>query len=70
MSYFVLGLDYQDLSGKTDYLQFFIKTTGNDTVIYSYEQVVTGTERIIVNRTYPNIRAQQFRWYYDAHKVT
>ena len=68
MSFITMGLDYRDMSGATDYLQFFIETTANSTVIYSYEQAVTGTERIVINRTYPNVRAQQFRWYYDAHR--
>ena len=69
MSYITLGIDFQDLSGKTDHLQFFIKTVANDTVVYSYSQNVTGTERIVINKTYLNIRGEQWSWHYDAHRT-
>jgi PKD repeat protein len=64
-----MGIDYYDASGLTDNLIFTIKLLSNNTVMYTTSQPIAGATRVIINQTYPNIRGQQWQWYYDAHRT-
>lgn len=68
MSYMTMGLDYLDISGKTDAIQFYVRLVDNNTVMFSRNYSVSGAQHILVNYTVPNVRTQQWKWWYDAHR--
>ena len=68
-SFMTMGVDYRDMSGNTDYLMLTVKNVVNGTIIYSYNTTVTGTQQIVVNKTVLNVRGEQYRWWYDAHRT-
>jgi hypothetical protein len=68
-SFMTMGIDYTDTTGNTDNLIFTIKLENNNTVMYTTSQAVTGATRVLINKTYPNVRGQRWLWYYDVHRV-
>ena len=68
-SYMTMGVDYYDISGLTDNIQFYIKLMNNNTIIYSHNQSVSGATHVLINSTYKNNRGQQWLWWYDAHRT-
>jgi PKD repeat protein len=68
-SYMTMGIDYLDTTGNTDNLIFTIKLENNNTVMYTTSQAVSGATRVLINKTYPNVRGQRWIWYYDAHRT-
>jgi len=67
-SYATFGIRYQDTSGLTTLLEFYLKSKVNGTVVYS-TSVAPGTGLVWLNTTIPNIRGEQWRWYYNAVRL-
>lgn len=65
-SYMTTGLDYLDISGDTNYIQFYVKCLNNNTIVYNRNQTVTGQQHVFMNYTFKNVRGEQFTWWYDA----
>lgn len=65
-SYVTLNLRYQDLSGSTSNLKFYVMTTGNRTIIYTQDLGNPGTSVVYANHTHKNIRGIGYYWYYNA----
>jgi len=59
------GVRYQDTSGLTSLLEFAIKSKVNGTIVYQ-TSVAPGTSQVWINKTIPNVRGEQWRWYYNA----
>lgn len=68
-SYFTLGVDYLDTSGKTTALAFYTKMVSNGTIMSWTNVSVTGAEHLLINKTYLNKRGQQWRWGYYATRT-
>jgi hypothetical protein len=66
-SYVKRQMYYQDLSGRTNYIMFWVKNTQNNTVVYWDNRTVTGTQLILANKTIRNDRGSSWRWGYDAY---
>jgi hypothetical protein len=65
-AHYILGLDYQDISGTTDTLIFQILDT-NGTMINYTPFAAVGSNHILVNVTLNNIRGDSQTWSYSAH---
>lgn len=68
-SYITLGLDYLDISGRTSAIQFYTRIESNGTYIDWTNVSVTGQEHILLNNTYRNKRAEQWKWGFFATRV-
>lgn len=65
-SYVTLGLVYQDTSGRTTNLKFYVTAVHNRTVVYSVNLGDPGTAVRYANFTLRNERGYQYIWNYTA----
>ncbi len=68
-SYMTMGVDYTDLSGYTNYIQFYILNKNNNTIMYNVNRSVVGVTRVLINQTFLNSRGDQYTYWYDAHRT-
>jgi hypothetical protein len=64
-----MNLRYQDMSGRTSQLDFYVIAMINNTVIN--HQQFTGFEKatILANYTVRNIKPNAYQWYYNARRI-
>ena len=65
-SYVTMGLQYQDTSGTTSSLKFYVYFDNNKTVVYSSDLGNPGTNLVLANYTARNIRGIRYIWNYTA----
>ncbi len=65
-SYVTLNLRYQDLSGSTSNVKFYVVAAINRTIIFTEDLGNPGTSIIYANYTHKNIRGDGYYWYYNA----
>jgi len=68
-SFITIGLDYLDISGRTSDIKFYTKIESNGTYMNWTNVSVSGPQHMLINKTYPNKRGQQWKWGYFATRV-
>jgi len=63
------GLQYQDLSGRTQYFNFSVLCNNNNTYIYTSNVTSPGISKYLVNITFPNVRGEMYTWMYSATRT-
>lgn len=71
MSFMTMGLDLQFNDGKTRTCNFYVQEVDNRTAAYNYfiynaSWVGITNTRMLANTTVPNIRGQQFNWWWSC----
>lgn len=65
-----MQLFYYDSLATTDEIQFWVKSVPNDTFInHQNVSILNRMGPVLLNYTVPNIRGEQWRWGYDAHRI-
>jgi hypothetical protein len=68
-AHITLGVDYLDISGRTSALQFYALMVNNNTYMNWTNVSVTGQEHVLLNKTYENVRGDQWKWGYLATRT-
>lgn len=66
MSYVTFNFRYQDLSSLTSTVYWSVMCVDNETTMYSNTFILPGTSLHIDNYTVPNVRGQQWKFWYNA----
>ena len=69
VNHVTMHLFYQDMSGNTNLLEFFVVAKVNNTLINYQKTSTIGTNVIWMNYTVPNVKPNQYSWYYNAVRV-
>jgi hypothetical protein len=65
-SYVTLNLRYQDTSGSTSDVIFYVVSANNMTTIYSVDLGNPGVNAVYANHTHKNTRGNGYYYYYNA----
>jgi hypothetical protein len=57
---------YQDMSGRTNLIEFFVLDRSNNTVIDYQSESGFGASTVLKNFTVANVKPNRYSWYYNG----